>query len=313
MGASLPQHTAGCTKTMACTQFKSTTDQSMKVSSTMVRLVRLDPQTKSFSMVAYIALLFVHLSFHVSDVPCTSVGLRWVLVTDRSAALKSSNFHGYWSSKLEDYTVDFYSAAVRVDSPEDSASPDGLSWYFTKPTQFNRIVQGVDLSSEAPFKFLCVDCNEERNPCLYGGTCRNGTIEGSSECDCSNSGSSGRLCQILPTGNGRCDKYFNKRKYAWDGGDCCEETCVSTDENTCGRGKLLNSQGVGFIGYENCVDPSVVTSGSRTINDIKQRGVLQCGVILSTAWFYNFMVDQVSHMRITAIYSTCRVSMLCFF
>ena len=190
--------------------------------------------------------------------------------------------------------MEFYSAAVRVDSPEDSTSPEGLDWFFPKPKQLNRNVQGVDLASEAPFKFLCATCNDETNPCLHDGICQ----PENKTCDC-NGGSSGRLCQILPTGNGRCDTYFNDKEHAWDGGDCCEETCVSTSEHICGRGVVLNSQGVesiGFVGFGNCKDPSVakVVSGSRTIYDIQQRGVLNCGTIFSTTWFYNFMADQVS-------------------
>jgi len=152
------------------------------------------------------------------------------------------------------------------------------------------------LTSEAPFRFLCATCNDEMNPCLYNGICH----PENRTCECI-SGSSGRLCQIPPMGNGRCDDFFNSKEYAWDGGDCCEETCVSTDEHTCGRDIILNSQGVesiGFVGFDNCKDPSVAraVSGSRTIYDIKQRGVLNCGTIFSTPWFYNFMADQVSRV-----------------
>ena len=151
-------------------------------------------------------------------------------MTDLYDLLRSEQFHGYWTAKWGQYTVDFYSDAVLVDSHQDTTSPEGLNWYHPLPKRKNRNVQGVDLASPAPFHFLCATCDDETNPCLYDGICHPDT----KECECI-SGSSGRLCQILPTGNGRCDPDFNTNEYAWDGGDCCAETCVSTDEHTCGR------------------------------------------------------------------------------
>lgn len=141
-------------------------------------------------------------------------GIRWVLTEDLGDLLRSEQFHGYWSAKWNHFTVDFYSAAVNVDSPDDSTSPDGLAWFRPKLKENGRAVQGVDLTSEAPFRFLCASCDDEKNPCLYNGICR----PENKTCECT-SGSSGRLCQILPSGNGKCDTFFNSREYSYDGGD----------------------------------------------------------------------------------------------
>ncbi|CAJ1933061.1 unnamed protein product [Cylindrotheca closterium] len=219
-------------------------------------------------------------------------GFRWVLTANLGDLLRSQKFHGYWSAKWNQYTVIFYSAQVIVDSPEDATSPEGLLWYRPLVKQRGKAIEGVDLKSIAPFRFLCASCDDDTNPCLYSGICR----PGNKTCECP-SGSSGRLCQILPTGNGRCDPYFNSREFSYDGGDCCKQTCVSTDEYDCGRDVVTNSQGVksiGFVGFDNCMDPSIArsVSGSRTIYDIQERGVLNCGLIFTSTWFYNFMTDQ---------------------
>lgn len=216
------------------------------------------------------------------------VGRRWVLTTNVTM-LADGAFHGYWS----DYDVQYLSANVAVDSREDSTSPDGLEWFNAKIVQVGNRLQGADLTALKPFRFLCAACSNLTNPCLYDGICQK---DKSCNCDI---GSSGRLCQIPPSGNAKCDNYFNTPEFGYDGGDCCQQTCVRTGEQDCGRGIVTNSLGVesiGYIGFENCRDPSVAlaVAGSRTIYAIQQRGVLRCGTILSTPWFYNFMADQVS-------------------
>jgi hypothetical protein len=35
-------------------------------------------------------------------------------------------------------------------------------------------------------------------------------------------------------GDGYCDDDFNNKHCNYDGGDCCERSCVSTEEYTCG-------------------------------------------------------------------------------
>lgn len=216
------------------------------------------------------------------------LGRRWVLATNLTI-LADDTFHAYWS----DYDVQYLSANVGVDSREDSTEPDGLIWYGAKVLQSTNRLRGADLTARKPFRFLCAACSNLTNPCLYDGVCQD-----DKSCSCL-AGSSGRLCQISPGGDAKCDNYFNAPEFGYDGGDCCQQTCVSTVAQDCGRGIVTNSMGVesiGFIGFENCRDPSVAlaVAGSRTIYDIQQRGILRCGTIFTSPWFYEFMAAQVS-------------------
>eukprot|EP00980_Cylindrotheca_fusiformis_P025093 scaffold13034_cov119-Cylindrotheca_fusiformis.AAC.7 len=77
-------------------------------------------------------------------------GRRWVLASNLEA-LENGTFHGYWS----DYEIQYLSAEVGVDSREDAPSPDGLIWYGAKVRQSLNRLQGVDLTSRKPFRFLC--------------------------------------------------------------------------------------------------------------------------------------------------------------
>ena len=51
-------------------------------------------------------------------------------------------------------------------------------------------------------------------------------------------------CNLEWSGNGRCDPDYNNPECCYDGGDCCEHTCVSTQSYPCG-----------MSGY-NCLDTS---------------------------------------------------------
>ena len=114
-------------------------------------------------------------------------------------------------------------------------------------------LQAPDINQDQEAVFLCATCNAASNPCLLGGTC---SKNNNTRCDCI-TGSSGTLCQIAPTGDGRCNHYFNTEGYGWDGGDCCPETCKSA-KYKCGTnessvfGFLLEE----YIGFPHCLDPS---------------------------------------------------------
>ena len=56
------------------------------------------------------------------------------------------------------------------------------------------------------------------------------------------------MCQVLPTQNGLCDETFDNREFNFDVGDCCINTCMSTDDYTCGTDK----SGKFYIGYDRC-------------------------------------------------------------
>jgi hypothetical protein len=102
--------------------------------------------------------------------------------------------------------------------------------------------QGSRYSYIVDVELICASCNYDSNECLHGGICRtDGT------CECRNN-ASGDWCQVQPTYNGRCDTYYNILEYNYDGGDCCESTCVSTDKYTCGK----DESGIVDIGYPHC-------------------------------------------------------------
>jgi hypothetical protein len=101
---------------------------------------------------------------------------------------------------------------------------------------------------------LCAVCNNATNPCLNGNICINGS------CVCTNGEGEGRLCQITPLSNGRCDPYFNEAAFNFDGGDCCEATCVSTPEHVCGtqaysEGTLKSAN----VGFPSCFDDAILS------------------------------------------------------
>jgi hypothetical protein len=91
-------------------------------------------------------------------------------------------------------------------------------------------------------ELICASCNDDTNKCLNDGICRTDGM-----CKCEN-GATGDWCQIQPTYNGHCDTYYNKHEFNYDGGDCCESTCVSTDMYTCGK----DESGIVDMGYHQC-------------------------------------------------------------
>ena len=143
-------------------------------------------------------------------------------------------------------TMVFLSEAVDVGTPSEAATPVGLQWYYAEARRGNcGSVQSHHSDRDLSANFLCAICNNMTNPCFYDGVCN----ESTETCDCS-VGSSGVLCQVPPLGNGRCDPVFNLAQFSYDGGDCCESTCVG-GEFFCGKddSRLLD------IGYFHCLDP----------------------------------------------------------
>ena len=102
--------------------------------------------------------------------------------------------------------------------------------------------QGSRYAYIVDVELICASCDYDSNECLNGGICRTDGL-----CDCRND-ASGDWCQVQPTYNGHCDTYYNSLEFEYDGGDCCESTCVSTDTFTCGKDEL----GIVGIGYPDC-------------------------------------------------------------
>jgi len=62
--------------------------------------------------------------------------------------------------------------------------------------------------------------------------------------------------------NGECDATTNNRVCGWDGGDCCEYTCISTDVECGYRLSTLNGTNVTrFVGFDSCEDPDGTPEG----------------------------------------------------
>ena len=91
-------------------------------------------------------------------------------------------------------------------------------------------------------ELICANCDDHKNKCLNGGICRTDGM-----CDCRNN-ATGYFCQIQPIHNGLCNIFFNTIEFDYDGGDCCESSCVSTDKHLCGK----DESGIVDMGYPQC-------------------------------------------------------------
>eukprot|EP00586_Coscinodiscus_wailesii_P019031 CAMPEP_0172518068 /NCGR_PEP_ID=MMETSP1066-20121228/290236_1 /TAXON_ID=671091 /ORGANISM="Coscinodiscus wailesii, Strain CCMP2513" /LENGTH=1365 /DNA_ID=CAMNT_0013300363 /DNA_START=216 /DNA_END=4313 /DNA_ORIENTATION=- len=221
-------------------------------------------------------------------------GRRWVLFHTREAQntshlvqMLSNNFHVYWSDWWKTSIKAFISDPLDIGSPHDAVTPIGVKWYKVKTEKDiydNKYGTLAAESTSIDVALLCTACNNQTNPCFYNGVCnaksQNNTIPASCQCSL---GSLGSLCQIPPVGDGKCDQFFNIPALAYDGGDCCEETCRSTSEYSCGEGVVGEENGIlafGQIGYSRCIDPVAISmiSGSRTLFDIIKRGYVKCRV-----------------------------------
>ena len=161
-----------------------------------------------------------------------------------------NKFHAHWSN----YSVAYISNPLDAGTLEDSVSPIGSQWY---PAQIKTDIEvdGVqlpDLSNPLDSVFLCSYCTPDNgtNPCLFDGVCVD------HKCECA-LGASGALCQVSPVSNGRCDPYYNIADLFFDGGDCCEQTCISGDQFQCGKTGTSgpskdNLNNLIHIGYPRC-------------------------------------------------------------
>ena len=173
------------------------------------------------------------------------LGRRWVLFdhsfqTQDDLQKSLEGFHPEFSNS--NFTAAFVSEPVDVNTPNDIATPIGLDWFHVRVNE-NKLLRGMqsaDLTRPSSAVLLCAVCDNDTNPCLYDGECVNET------CQCS-VGSSGGLCQIPPIGN---DPFFNTPEFNYDGGDCCESTCVSGAYHKCGK----DETGYVDIGYTNCTE-----------------------------------------------------------
>ena len=178
-------------------------------------------------------------------------GTRWILTsTDGLFDLDSvdnleyyfeEEFHAKWSK----FKVSFISESVKANTPDDTMTPISIRWYSASPKVDNE-VQTANVNKPLDTSLICTHCQGDSNPCFYEGICL-----ADQTCHCT-TGSTGTLCQIPPTSNGFCDEYFNTNEYNYDGGDCCANSCASSDDFICGRDKTRSF----YLGYELCIPNS---------------------------------------------------------
>jgi len=170
-------------------------------------------------------------------------GERWIMsykhlfpglknVNDTLGLVKYfSKFHGHFTN----YSVVYESEPVYIDKQldkYDTASPLRIKWRPSSSNgAFDQLRYNYLQRDFIETELSCAECSTG-NPCL-GAVChsKNGTC---GECPDEYSGS---RCEIPPKSlsDGLCDTHYNEKKFRFDGGDCCDNTCRSTLENICGK------------------------------------------------------------------------------
>ena len=210
----------------------------------------------------------------------------------------TENFHPFFWN----YSVKFISNPVDVDTPLDAATPIIVNWFGAQDQGVLTMgLQAADLNRPSKALLACTICDSTVYPCMFDGVCTAGS------CECS-TGSSGSLCQSTPVGNGLCNIFFNTPEFDYDGGDCCESTCESTNNYSCGKSiiEIENSFGVSafsYVGFPNCKDPRISSqiSGSQTIFDIVQRGNVRCGTYDLVPEFMQVIEDVYSGFEVDLV------------
>ena len=183
-------------------------------------------------------LLFIGMRWAITHLV---TGLNYTSINELEAAQQS--FHA-----KDILSLDLVSTAVPYQSPDDRrGSPNAIDWIVISnqgPLSNVRITFPAN-----PVNFLCAVCNNFNNRCNFDNPCEAGN------CVCQN-GATGTLCQVVPTGNGRCNTYFNTPAFLYDGGDCCEATCVSA-AHRCGLNHVGNLETF-VIGFPFCKDPAIM-------------------------------------------------------
>ena len=111
--------------------------------------------------------------------------------------------------------------------------PIGVNWFGAQARGISMVgIQDMDPNQPISAVLLCAVCDNITNPCFF-----NGIFRDDGTCICT-TGSSGTLCQVTPDRNELCNTVFNTSEFDYDGGDCCEATCVSTEDNSCGHTKI---------------------------------------------------------------------------
>lgn len=199
--------------------------------------------------------------------------------TDILSEYLMNDFHGYWSN----YEVGFYSEGIIFGTAQDTSTPVGLKWHEAS-LKVNETNQNADITQTVDSKFICTFCDANDNKCFFESTCNSG------KCTCLD-GLSGSLCQVLPTSNGHCDEFFNERQYNYDGGDCCVETCKSTERYSCGRDA---ETGTIYVGYDMCKHEGDAGTWVRSESSSHLEGLIVTHVSLSANGRVLALIESIS-------------------
>lgn len=180
-------------------------------------------------------------------------GLRWMLssIFPPDEAQLYTYFddehfdgHPFHASNATLENIEAVTEVVLYDTATDERpAPTSMEWFLPGAQD----VADLDPVISIDTVLVCSKCGQY-NPCAFGNTCgNNGT------CTCNN-GETGSLCQVIPVGDGNCDAYFNQQEFGYDGGDCCEASCKSSDTHQCG---VVDRDGQDSIpvGFPFCIDP----------------------------------------------------------
>ena len=184
-------------------------------------------------------------------------------------------------SHFSDYSVEYISNPVDVNTPSDAVTPIGVNWFGAQARGISMVgIQAVDPNRPSTAVLLCAVCDNITNPCFFNGICQD---DGTCRCT---TGSSGTLCQVTPDRNGFFNTYFNTPEFYYNGGDFCEANCVSTESYSCVHAKIENPYGLfafGYIGFPNCKDPRLALQilGSPILSGIFERGDVRFRIRIS--------------------------------
>ena len=113
---------------------------------------------------------------------------------------------------------------VLYQTPDDSeTAPVGVNWWVV--SNHASLSNAQLVAPLNPMVLLCSTCSADI-PCSFDNECVEGV------CQCCNGGS-WMFCQIAPLSDGKCDVFFISPGFAYDGGYCCQATCVGTLDNRC--------------------------------------------------------------------------------
>ena len=194
-------------------------------------------------------LLYTGLRWAITTINDEGFGARKGNVTALLEFIGTDSFH---SSII--HSVDMLSEPVWFSTTSDKfMDPRELQWYHVIGRQGMLDINLTPRPDRAVL--LCAICNNNTNPCLNGNTCN-----AAGKCECRN-GETGPLCQIPPTGDGKCDQFFNNAEFNYDGGDCCRPTCKSSLRHQCGTIPEDDHEEEAQIriGYPFCRDPEVLS------------------------------------------------------